>query len=130
MHEVKTKYKYSDMKPGLPLRHGGNVEIVYDEECVKQSIMNIFSTVVHERVRNPIGSGLLRLLFQPVNDTTAMQIRREMVDVIEKWEPRVDVVSFDIQSDVATHSYDVEVSYRIRNIGKSDQIRTRMRSFS
>lgn len=120
---------YSDMCPSLTVNKYGNVEATYDVECVKQSLINIFSTVKLERVRNPIGSELLRLLFQPINKDTARKIRHELVDVIRKWEPRVTVESFSIKPDLATHTYDVNLVYSIERINKQGEIRTRLKSF-
>lgn len=127
---VDMPYTYSDMKVGLPIGNGGNVLTVYDEKCIKQSIMAIFSTVSLERVRNPIGSNLLRLLFQPINQDTARRIRYELMQVIERWEPRVEVTNFSIQPDIGKQTYDVSVTYSIRNLGKTDSLRTGLRSFA
>lgn len=124
------KYIYSDMKHGLAVGELGSVGILHDEKCIKQSIMTIFSTVSLERVRNPIGSGLIKLLFQPVNNITAGRIRNELVSVIERWEPRVSVTRFVVTANIETHTYDVDVTYTINKIGKEYSLRTGLRSFS
>ena len=124
------KYTYSDMKHGLDIGNNGSAEIVHDEKCIRQSIMTIFSTVALERVRNPIGSGLIKLLFQPVNNVTASRIRNELVGVIERWEPRVTVTRFVVTADIDAHTYDVDITYTINKIGKEYNLRTGLRSFS
>lgn len=127
---MKTKYVYSDAKIGLEVDHNGVVDVVYDEDCIRQSIMTIFSTVSLERVRNPIGSRLIELLFQPINDEVARTIRRELRSVIERWEPRVTITKLIIRPEYEDRAYSVEATYTINKLGKEYNLRTGLRSFS
>lgn len=123
-------YFYSDMETGLSLNPNGNVKIVYDEDCIKQSITHIFRTVTMERVRNPIGTKLLEFLFQPINKYTAKGIQRELTTVITKYEPRVTLESLLIKPDTDNHVYYVTLVYVIEKMGKRITYKTRMRSFN
>lgn len=124
------KHVYSDAKIGLSVNDGRAVDIVVDEECIRQSIMTIFSTVSLERVRNPIGSRLIELLFQPIHPDVARAIRREIKTVIEKWEPRVTITRFTIRPELQEKAYSVELTYMIKKLGKEYNLRTGLRSFS
>lgn len=127
---MKTKYVYSDSKIGLEIDYNGVVDVVYDEDCIRQSIMTIFSTVSLERVRNPIGSRLIELLFQPINAEVARSIRREIRNVIERWEPRVTLTKLVITPEYEDRAYSVEATYTIKKLGKEYNLRTGLRSFS
>lgn len=123
-------YVYSDVNPFLTITSAGNIPILVDEEVVLQSVKTIISTVSGERVRNPIGTRLLRLLFQPMNDDLARQIRSELTTAILRHEPRVDIMSFNISPNYDGNYYDTNIIMRIKGIQGSRSIRTRLRSFS
>lgn len=123
-------YVYSDVNPFLTITSAGNIPILVDEEVVLQSVKTIISTVSGERVRNPIGTRLLRLLFQPMNNDLARQIRSELTTAILRHEPRVDIMSFSISPNYDGNYYDINVIMRIKGIQGSRSIRTRLRSFS
>lgn len=123
------KYTYSDMAVGLPIARCGNVRLVYDEDCITQSLYLLFATITHERVRNPFGSELVRLLFQPMNETTTKRIKREIVDKITRWEPRVVIRKLTVIEDRDAHSYDVELLYDCVKMGRSGEFRTRIKQY-
>lgn len=123
-------YVYSDVNPFLTITSAGNIPILVDEEVVLQSVKTIISTVSGERVRNPIGTRLLRLLFQPMNDDLSRQIRSELTTAILRHEPRVDIMSFNISPNYDGNYYDTNIIMRIKGIQGSRSIRTRLRSFS
>lgn len=121
---------YSDMTPTLKLTDGGVVALNYDSDVVVQSVRSIFSIVVGERVRNPIGTRILRLLFQRMDNDVARQIRNELVGAITRYEPRVDIISFTLIPDFDNNSYDAKLQLRIKGIQRPETIRTRLRSFA
>lgn len=121
---------YSDMTPTLQLSDGGAVKINYDADVVVQSVKSIFSIVTGERVRNPIGTRILRLLFQRMDVDLARQIRNELVGAITRYEPRVDIISFTLTPDYDNNSYDARMQLKIKGIERTETIRTRLRSFS
>jgi phage baseplate assembly protein W len=121
---------YSDFKSDLSIRIGGDVEVLYDEDVIIQSLKTIFSTVSGERVRNPIGSSLVRLLFEPVNGNTSRKIEREIRKSIELWESRVDIRSLSVIPYIDQNVYDVSIEVTSRGIGRSIIFRNRLRSFA
>jgi len=121
---------YSDMSPSLTINKSGTVDIVYDAEVVVRSIKNIFATVSGERVRNPIGSRILRLLFQRMDVDLARQLRNELVGVITRYEPRAEIVNFTLTPNFDQNSYDAALLVRIKEIPQPQLIQTRLRSFA
>lgn len=75
---------------GNKIPHGKDIRVSYDEEAIKNSIINIFNTVPGERFLIPeFGSNLKQYLFQPVTKFTADAIGNHVLNAIRKWEPRV-----------------------------------------
>lgn len=64
---------------------------------VESSMMQILNTVPGERVHLPtFGSRLKLLLFTPLDEYLALQIKQEIKDAINKWEDRVTISSVDV----------------------------------
>jgi len=124
------KYVYSDMTPSLKIGGDGNIKKVYDKDVILQSIRTIMATVSGERVRNPIGANLVRLLFKPMNDDLARRIRTEILDTIIKHETRVTPEAFSVIANYDGNYYDVYMRLRITGIHTPVVEHFRLRSFS
>tara|TARA_Y100000593_G_scaffold93164_1_gene187062 strand:- start:7284 stop:7646 length:363 start_codon:yes stop_codon:yes gene_type:complete len=118
------------MNPKLSLTADSAVRLIYDEDAILQSLKNIFATVQNERVRNPIGSRIIRLLFQPVSKITATVLLNELREVINKYEPRVIVDNINVIANEDQQYYDIRVNVKIRSIERGTSLSTRIRSFS
>lgn len=121
---------YSDMKYDLSIRNSGNVEVITDEDVILQSFKTIFATVTGERVRNPIGSKLVRILFEPLSQKTARRIERELKRVIELYEPRVRVKAINITPIMDLATYDVSINFVIHGLAASATFRNRLRALA
>jgi hypothetical protein len=92
------KYTYTDINLSL-LKSPSTLDIVkrYDVEAVKSSVRNILMTNSGEKLFKPdFGANLYNLLFELMTPATKMLARRQIVEEIQKWEPRVDVTNVDI----------------------------------
>lgn len=121
---------YSDMTPTLQLTGDGNVKKLYDIDVVVQSIKTILSTVSGERVRNPIGARVVRLLFQPMSADLARLLRTEIVDTLVAHEPRVDIENFSIIPNYDGNFYEMKLLIRVKGIRNTSVVNYRMRSFA
>lgn len=86
-------------QPGLPV-------LVYDSSAVFASIRNLFLSSYGSRGRifqEDYFSGVYELLFEPVDDTTALQVRLAIYQALHKWEPRITINPADI--DVIAQPY-------------------------
>jgi len=69
-------------------------------ELIKSSIRMILGTHIGERVMNPeFGSRLKEVPFDPSDTATDILIEQYVVEAISRWEPRVEITSFDIERD-------------------------------
>lgn len=109
---------------GLQITPGGRIAMVEDDDAVRQSIQMLIATVPGERVMRPeYGCELHRLLFAPNDDTTAGLAIHYVRQAIERWEPRIDIVSIDAQRDATDPGrLEIYLSYSVRATAASSQL--------
>lgn len=120
-------YIYSDVNSQLTTDSTG-YKVEVDADAVMQSVKNIFSTIPGERVRNPIGSPLIRYLFQPITRDTADDIKDVIVQNIRQYEPRVQRLNVKVKGDKDNHQYRVDVSFTINRFRKPFSFQTNLRA--
>lgn len=87
-----------------------------DEEAVKASIRNLIQTKNYERPFHPeIGCQIYSLLFENFTPITKQIMKRTIVDVIEKFEPRAQVLDVKIRDRVDNNSIDIDVIFKLLN---------------
>jgi len=73
-------------------------------ESVKQNVRLILTTPKGSDVHRPdFGSNLFQLVDSPLNAITAGKIKAEVIEAIEKWEPRASVRSVGVQKSEMGH---------------------------
>tara|TARA_Y100000004_G_C8713513_1_gene327002 strand:+ start:166 stop:579 length:414 start_codon:yes stop_codon:yes gene_type:complete len=88
--------------------------IVKNENAIKQSVRNLILTIFGERPFQPnIGSKIKGLLFEPFDVFLADQIRTEIINVIERLEPRVEVKDVRVRDSIDQNALDVSIEYYI-----------------
>ena len=93
--------------------------VVKDKAAIAQAIQNLLFTSIGERVFQPnLGSRLLNLLFEPLDNATAALISLEIRQVLERYEPRIGVNSVIAYPDSYENGFQVELSYSI--VGRQD----------
>jgi phage baseplate assembly protein W len=92
---------------------------VKDKAAIVQAITALLLTRKGERPFQPqLGSGLQNVLFEPLDYGSAGIIRSEIKDVLNRYEPRINVDSIRCVPDEPNNGYDVELSFTI--IGRDD----------
>lgn len=122
------EFTFSDLSTSLEILDSGEFKILYDEETVIQSIRTIFATISGERVRNPIGSTLIRMLFEPMTDYTAMAINRIAAQVIIDYEPRVTINSISVEPNYELNVYDLNAVLYIKKLNREVVFATKLNS--
>lgn len=93
----------------------------YDEQAIKNSIINIFNTIPGERIIRPtFGCNLLGYLFRSVSAQTAKEIGTTVLRAIELWEPRVKVTNIEIAAIIDQQTYELEIVVEIPVLKKRD----------
>lgn len=97
----------------------GDLISVKDEASIKQSIVNLLLTNKGERFFNSdIGSNLYALLFEPLDYGVATLIQNEVRSTIERYEPRINVLTIVATPNFDYNGFDIELNFEI--IGRED----------
>ena len=90
-----------------------------DASAIKQAIVNLLLTNKGERPFNPdYGSNIRKYLFEPLDYGTAAQVRLAVESCITEFEPRIRILSLEVNPDHYNNAFTVEMSYEI--IGSDD----------
>ena len=102
---------------GMRVGPAGAPEMVDGPEAVRQAVLLLLSTTPGERVMRPdYGCDLHRLLFSPNDDTTAGLAIHYVRRALERWEPRIALLSVDAnRSEDQPGLLEVSVEYRVRS---------------
>ena len=85
--------------------------------AIARSLRNLVLTTPGERFFNEnLGSQVNNLLFENVDDVTAMSVRQEIINVIENYEPRVKLLTVSVNANIDTYSMDVIIAYQVIGI--------------
>lgn len=88
----------------------------YDDNAIKQSIRNLLLTRNFERpFHSEIGSPIRQLLFEPVGPMFVVMMKRAIIDVINNFEPRVEVLDVQVNDSIDANAVYVTLEYRIIN---------------
>ena len=90
-----------------------------DKAAIVQAITGLLLTRKGERPFQPnLGSGIQNLLFEPLDYGSAGILKSEVANVLNQYEPRIEVDTIRCEPDFDNNGYEVEVSYTI--IGRED----------
>jgi phage baseplate assembly protein W len=96
------------------LRESSQVNLVENEEDIRQSLIILLNTTIGERVLRPeYGANMEDLLFEALNVTTATMITNRIKRAILFHEPRVKVEEVDMKPDFQEGRIEVLISYFI-----------------
>jgi phage baseplate assembly protein W len=119
MATVKTNIarQYRDLDLNF-LAHPVKKDIVktIDEMAVINSIKNLILTNHYERPFQPeIGSNIQKLLFENMDNITAITLEREIQQTISNFEPRALISSVKISPDFDRNAFSVGLEFYIIN---------------
>ena len=94
----------------------GDIAKLTNISAVKASVKNLVMTNFYERPFHPeIGSDVRRTLFEPVDETTAMNLTTYIEEVIVNYEPRADLASVRVDADIDRNGYNIVIEFYLRN---------------
>jgi len=96
---------------------------VTNEEAVKMSIRNLILTNPGERPYEPtIGAGIKKILFEPMDDITAIALTNEITTTIKNYEPRASLEDVSITANEIDQSYYVNILFSMINSTQVSQM--------
>lgn len=97
----------------------GDLVKKFDEAAIKQSIKNLIMTRNYERpFHSDLGSPVRGLMFELVTPMTALTLKRVIIDVINNYEPRVELLDVDAIVSPDNNAVYVTITFKIINTEK------------
>jgi phage baseplate assembly protein W len=90
---------------------------------IQQNVRLILTTPKGSDVHRPdFGSNLWKFIDQPLNAITLGRIKAEITEAIETWEPRVKVLSVEIERDYINAKLKVSVLLEVKELGEATEV--------
>jgi len=106
---------WSDLDHRLVVDSSGKIKKAINVEAVMTSIDNILRTSRGERIMLPeFGGGLDSVVFESMDDDFIDFFVRDIKDVIETWDDRVEVVEVSFLTDPDANSVSLKLLFSIR----------------
>ena len=119
---IKT-YVWSDTDGEYEEQVDGDVVIKTDVQAIINSLNNIINTRPGSRRMLPtFASTAWWLLFEPIDDETAVRLAESILEAIEIWEDRIDVTGFDIEARPDENMYRCRLSFTVVGSDEIEQI--------
>lgn len=113
---LSTVVIFSDVN--IDVLDDGPFELVLNEDAVRKSLENIFTTPYGSRpFRRRFGSKLLELLYEPVDRTTASKMETMLRETAKMWETRISDPYVVVLPDPENQRFYVEMRYTIPDLG-------------
>ena len=91
--------------------------VIKNTTAIARALRNLVLTTPGERFFNEnLGSQVNNLLFENVDDVTAMSVRTEIISVIENYEPRVKLMKVSVNANIDSYNMDVIIVYEVVGI--------------
>ena len=85
-----------------------------NENAIARAVRNIVSTTPGEKLFDPdFGSSVGEILFENVDDITAVSIKDEIKSSLSNYEPRVELIDVVVDPNFDENQFDVLITYRI-----------------
>ena len=93
-----------------------DIVLRYDENAIKNSLKNLILTSNFERpFHSEIGSPIKRMLFEPFTPMYSVVLRRAIIDTVNNFEPRVQLLDVRIQILEDQNSVNISIEFKIIN---------------
>ena len=85
-----------------------------NETAIARSLRNLVLTEKGERPFAPnLGCGVNALLFENMDSITASVVRDEIINVIDTFEPRVELIDVFVVSDFDNNTLNITIQYYV-----------------
>ena len=92
----------------------GDLITLKNENAIARAVRNIVSTTPGEQLFAPdFGSSVSEILFENVDNITAVSIRDEIRSSLLNYEPRVELIDVKVDRNFDENQFDVLITYRI-----------------
>jgi len=94
-----------------------DIQGVFDENAIRNSITNIFLTTPGQKILSPeFGLDLRRYLFEPISDFSAFSIRDDIRNRLPEMEPRITVNNVVVIPNTDQNEYRINMQIDIPSL--------------
>ena len=102
-----------------------DVNKITDIESVKRSVRNLINTNHFERPFHPeIGSDVRAMLFEPMTPLTALNLQRKVAEVLNNFEPRINLQQVLASPDLDRNSYALKILFYVVGSNQPVEVET------
>ena len=92
----------------------GDLITLKNENAIARAVRNIVSTTPGEKLFDPdFGSSVGEILFENVDEISAVSIQDEIKNCLGNYEPRVELIEVNVNPNYDENQFDVLITYRI-----------------
>jgi len=92
----------------------GDLIALKDENAIARSVRNIVLTSPGEKIFDPnFGSSISEILFDNVDEISAISIQDEIKNCLQNYEPRVQITEVSVDPNFDENQFDVTIIYKI-----------------
>lgn len=108
---------FADFKTNMDIHPGSNdVQVVYDADAIKRSIINLVKTTVYERPFQPtIGTHINHLLFEQMDTQTLLFARQLIENTVKLHEPRARTVEVQLSAAPDENGVNITIIFSMLN---------------
>ena len=104
--DISMSFKFSPLS--------GDLITLKNENAIARAVRNIVLTTPGEKFFDPdFGSSVSEILFENVDDITAISIKDEIKNCLQNYEPRVEIIDVNVDPNFDENQFDVIITYRI-----------------
>ena len=102
-----------------------DIQKLTDVEAVKRSVRNLINTNHYERPFHPeIGSDVRAMLFEPMTPLTALNLQRKVAEVLNNFEPRINLQQILASPDLDRNSYALKIMFYVVGSNQPVEVET------
>ena len=95
----------------------GDLITLKNENAIARSVRNIVLTTPGEKIHDPdFGSNISALLFENVDEVSAIGIRDEIENSLKNYEPRIELEEVIVDPNYDNNQFDCIITYKIVGI--------------
>lgn len=122
--KTKKPELFSDLRKDLvisPLSE--DLALLKNEDSVKESIRNLVMTDRGERLMQPnLGGSIREMLFENITPVTIKTIENRIIETIELYEPRCELIDVTVKSNIDENSVFVTIQFYVTNVELPTQL--------
>ena len=103
----------------------GDLNKMSDDTVIRRALENLLTTAKTEKpFRDDYGSDLKLNLFEVVSHHQLSMVESQVVNIIERGEPRITVRNVNVDGDLDNNYIEISIEYMINKTSEIDRITT------